>query len=231
MLPLSIHDLYFRSGDKTLLHGINLHIDTPGITVVMGPNGAGKSLLVRLIHGLVMPSAGSISWAGAAIDLSTRKRQAMVFQKPVLLRRSVAANIDFVLSGPGKRDLREQILRQAGLIEQSSQAARSLSGGEQQRLALARALATDPDVLILDEPCANLDPASTQRIEQLLRQSRDRQVKIFLVTHDIGQAKRLADDLVFMHAGRVDEHTTAESFFESPSSTYARAYLDGRLVF
>ncbi len=232
MLPLEIKSLCFRAGQETLLDNINLHLETSGISVIMGANGAGKSLFLRIVHGLLEPDSGEIRWRGAAMDETLRKHQALVFQKPVLLRRSVAANIDFVLKpiGGRYRQRRDEILRQAGLERQWNQPARLLSGGEQQKLALARALATNPEVLLLDEPCASIDSTSTLHIEALLRDTRERGVKIILVTHDIGQAHRLADDVVFMHRGRIIEHSPATDFFDSPTSPEARAFLDGELV-
>lgn len=232
LLPLEVDSLCYRVGQETLLDNIDLTIESPGISVVMGANGAGKSLLLRMVHGLLEAESGEIRWHGLPMDLALRRRQALVFQKPVLMRRSVAANIDFVLKPMGGqyRQRRDQVLRQAGLERQSNQPARLLSGGEQQKLALARALATGPDALLLDEPCASIDSASTLQIENLLLDTRERGVKIILVTHDIGQARRLADDVVFMHRGRVLEHRPAASFFDAPASPEARAYLDGRIV-
>ena len=232
LLPLEVESLRFEVAGESLIDGVDLEINSSGISVVMGANGAGKSLLLRLIHGLLQPTAGRIRWGGARLDANTRKRQALVFQKPVLLRRSVAANIDFVLTGRGadRSQRRDEILRAAGLYRQRQQPARLLSGGEQQKLALARALATEPRVLLLDEPCASIDSASTLQIETLLEQARAQGVKIILVTHDIGQARRLADDVAFMHGGRLLEHREAAQFFETPSSTEASAYLDGKIV-
>ena len=232
MLPLEVTSLDYRVEDKALLENVNLRIDHDGITAIMGPNGAGKSLFLRLIHGLLTPSSGQVRWNGRELDLATRRRQALVFQKPVLMRRSVAANIDFVLKPGGGhyREKRDAILHQAGLLRQRNQPARLLSGGEQQRLALARALATEPEVLLLDEPCASIDASATLQIEHLLRQTRERGVKIILVTHDMGQARRLADDILFMHHGHLLEHRPMQEFFDSPESTQARAFVEGRLV-
>ncbi len=231
-LPLKVRDLCFSARGKRLVSNFNLDIESPGITAIMGPNGAGKSLLVRLLHGLLEPESGHVKWNGKALNLATRSEQAMVFQKPVLLRRSVAANIDFVLQhchSPSKRQ-RHEILSEAGLHEQQMQPARLLSGGEQQRLALARALATSPEILFLDEPTASIDPAATRQIEHWLEQIRDSGVKLILVTHDIGQARRLASDVVFMHRGRLLEHTTARAFFDLPATREAQAYLGGELI-
>lgn len=232
LLPLEIDSLCYEVERERLIDDFSLSIGSSGISVVMGANGAGKSLLLRLIHGLLTPTSGAVRWGGAVLDMATRKRQALVFQKPVLLRRSVAANMDFVLKpcGGDYRERRDAILREAGLYRQRQQPARQLSGGEQQKLALARALATDPAVLLLDEPCASIDSASTLQIENLLEHTRERGVKIILVTHDIGQARRLADDVAFMHGGRLLEYRPAAAFFETPQSAEAEAYLDGRIV-
>jgi tungstate transport system ATP-binding protein len=156
----------------------------------------------------------------------------MVFQTPVLLRRSVAANIDFVLNLHDGRNLQssEEILHMAGLVDKARQPARLLSGGERQRLAIARALATNPDVLFLDEPTASLDPASTLAIEEIVGQARDRGVKIIFITHDVGQARRLGDEVIFMHHGAIVEQAPATRFFDSPESSEARDYLAGRIV-
>ncbi|MEK9673427.1 MAG: ATP-binding cassette domain-containing protein [Rhodospirillaceae bacterium] len=232
MLPLSTRGLTFVADGKALVSGVDLDISSAGVTVVMGPNGAGKSLLLRLLHGLIDPAAGSINWGGRPLDEDVRKRQAMVFQRPVLLRRSVAANIDFVLKLRGGKDdaRRRDLLDLAGLAAQADQPARLLSGGEQQRLALARALATEPDVLFMDEPTANLDPASTLRIEEIVKQTSARGAKTMFITHDLGQARRLADDVVFMHRGRVLEHSTAQRFFTTPQSNEAGDYMAGKIV-
>ena len=231
LLPLQLSSLSYSVGDTCLLNDLNVTIDSPGITAIMGPNGAGKSLFLRMIHGLISPTIGEVRWQGNALDLSIRRQQALVFQKPVLMRRSVAANIDFVLKSrvSDYRQRREQVLQQAGLSGQRDQPARLLSGGEQQKLALVRALALGPRVLLLDEPCASIDSAASLQIENLLRLTRQQAVKIILVTHDIGQARRLADDVVFMHNGKLLEYAPAEHFFSSPGSTQAEAYIDGRI--
>lgn len=232
LLPLEVSSLCFNVEKKSLLQGLNLCIDHPGISVILGPNGAGKSLLVRLLHGLLVADSGSIKWNGKIIDENLRKMQAMVFQKPVLLRRSVAANIEFVLknSSVGHQKICRQILEEAALYDQRHQPARLLSGGEQQRLALARALATSPQVLFLDEPTASIDPRSSLQIENLLTSVSEAGVKLILVTHDIGQARRLARDVIFMQRGRILEHTGAEEFFTQARSVEAQAFLHGDLI-
>ncbi len=232
LLPLEVASLGFTAGGETLIDRVSFVIAEPGISVIMGPNGAGKSLLLRLLHGLLEPGAGTVAWGGRPLDAAARRRQAMVFQKPVLMRRSVAGNIDFVL--PRRRDDRrarcDAILREAGLYRQRRQPARLLSGGEQQRLALARALATGPEVLLLDEPCASLDSGTTLAIENRLQAARASGLKIVLVTHDLGQARRLADEILFMHRGRIVEQQPAAAFFAAPRSAEARAYVAGKIV-
>jgi tungstate transport system ATP-binding protein len=230
LLPLEVRALHLRCGETAVLDGVDLDLGVSGCTVVMGPNGAGKSLLLKLLHGLMRPSSGRISWAGQRPETVTT-RQALVFQKPVLLRRTVAANIDFVLrSRKADRGRVARLLADAGLAHKAGQPARRLSGGEAQRLALARALATAPEVLFLDEPTASLDPASVLAIERIVAQARDSGVRVVLVTHDIGQARRMADDVVFLHRGRVADHAAAADFFAAPRCQAARDYLNGDVV-
>lgn len=225
-------DLTYRVGSTNLIDAIDLDLPSRSLTVVMGPNGAGKSLLLRLMHGLLEPTYGTVLWGGRPLDNTVRKRQSMVFQRPVLLRRSVAANIRFVLKlrGLATPERTTEILEYAGLADQAYQPARLLSGGEQQRLALARALALDPRVLFMDEPTASLDPASTAAIESIVKRVHERGTKIIFITHDLGQARRLAEDVVFLNRGRLVEHTSASRFFDDPDSGEARDYLEGRLI-
>jgi tungstate transport system ATP-binding protein len=233
LLPLQTRGLTFQTADgNRLIDGINMTLSAGGLTVVMGPNGAGKSVLLRLLHGLLEPTGGTIKYASMPLNDAIRERQALVFQKPVLLRRSVAANIDFVLKlrGVGDPVRRDQLLDQVGLLDRAAQQARQLSGGEQQRLALARALATRPDILFLDEPAASLDLASTLMIEQITSNAHDAGTKIIFVTHDVAQARRLAGDVVFLSAGYLVETADADDFFSNPKSPKAQAYLEGRLV-
>ncbi|AKI01987.1 ABC-type phosphate transport system, ATPase component [Hoeflea sp. IMCC20628] len=232
---LRVDGLSLKMAGKLLVNIEKLTLDPRSVTVIMGPNGAGKSLLLRLVHGLIAPTQGWISWGEVACGEATRSTQAMVFQKPVLLRRSVASNIDFVLrlragTSAQRRARCDELLTRVGLSGQAGQPARLLSGGEQQRLALARALATRPKVLLLDEATASLDPASVQMIEQIVLASNTDETKVIFVTHDIGQARRLADDVAFLHHGELVEHRPAEAFFAQPSSEAAKAYLSGRIV-
>ncbi|SFA99281.1 tungstate transport system ATP-binding protein [Poseidonocella pacifica] len=231
LLPLSCEGLCFDAGGMRLLGPVDLTLAPGRITVVMGHNGAGKSLLLGLLHGLRAPSAGTVRWSTRDSGDTLRRRQAMVFQKPVLLRRSVAANVDFALKTRGRPDpdRRDALLAHVGLSHLAARPARKLSGGEQQRLSLARALATEPEILFLDEPTASLDPASVRAIEDIVFAAHDAGTKIVFVTHDLGQARRLADEIVFLHDGRVAEQTLASTFFDKPRSAAALAYLEGRL--
>jgi tungstate transport system ATP-binding protein len=235
LLPLELRGLSFETGGRRLVDSVDLRIETRGISVIMGPNGAGKSLLLRLIHGLIVPSGGTVIWAGTPTNEAITRRQAMVFQKPVLLRRSVTGNITYALGlrGIPRRERASRALRAlelGGLQHHAFRPARVLSGGEQQRLCLARALSLDPEVLLLDEPTASLDPASTLAIERLLIDAKHRGIKVIVVTHDVGQARRLAEEIIFLHHGRLVEHQPAWRFFEQPESDTARAFLAGGLV-
>ena len=232
MMPLEAGDLTLRISGQTLLDGVSFKLSGNAITAVMGFNGAGKSLLLRLLHGLIEATSGTIIWAGRPMSNELRRRQAMVFQKPVLLRRSVAANVDFVLVQSGRRNpaRRDSLLERVGLAHLARRPARLLSGGEQQRLALARALAMEPGVLFLDEPTASLDPGSTAMIEDIVKGAQAGGTKIIFVTHDVGQAKRVAGDVLFLHQGKLAEQALAETFFSAPSSSAAQAYLSGRLT-
>ncbi|HEX6142261.1 MAG TPA: ATP-binding cassette domain-containing protein [Geminicoccaceae bacterium] len=235
VLPLAAERLVFEAGGRRLIDGISIVL-RPGLrSVVMGPNGAGKSLTLRLLHGLLRPSGGRILWDGRPLDRAAQLRQAMVFQRPVMLRRSALDNLLHALRARGvpRRacgSRAQAALERAGLEGQARTPARLLSGGEQQRLALARALALAPEILFLDEPCANLDPASTLVIETLIQQAHDEGTKIVLVTHDLGQAKRLADEVIFLHRGRLLEQSPAARFFDRPASPEAEAFLAGRIV-
>ena len=235
ILPVAAENLVFEAGGRRLIDGLDLTLRAGTRTVVIGPNGAGKSLLLRLLHGLIRPTAGSISWAGRPADRDVRRRQAMVFQRPVLLRRSTAANMRYALRANGVRGAAlgrrvEDWMRRADLLDLARRPARVLSGGEQQRLAVARALSPEPEILFLDEPTASLDPASTLAIEDLIQRAHGAGTKIVLVTHDLGQARRFADEIVFLCRGRVEEVSPAASFFGRPRSDKAQAFVDGRIV-
>jgi tungstate transport system ATP-binding protein len=233
VLPIVGRGLVLRRAGRRIIDNLDITVNGGGISVVMGPNGAGKSVLLRLLTGLLSPDAGTVNWGGHQPDRLRAPLVGMVFQKPVLLRRSALANVRYVLKRGNRAERNKragEALARAGLGHLADVPARLLSGGEQQRLALARALAPEPEVLLLDEPCANLDPAATAAIEALILDARVRGTRILLITHDIAQAKRLADDITFLHEGRVVEQGPAVSFFETPASKAGRAYLEGRLL-
>src|SRR3954471_20161590 len=213
-LPLAFEDVSLRAGETAILDRISLIFGSGAPTVLLGPNGSGKSTLLRLAMGLAAPSSGRITWGGRA---TPGERLAMMFQRPVMLRRSVAANIAYAL--PVRDDGRVAgLLAQAGLSALAARPARKLSGGEQQRLALARALARDPEILFLDEPTASLDPGATKAVEDIIAAVAASGVKIVMATHDIGQARRLAGEIVFLARGRLIENTVANCFFEAPAT-------------
>jgi len=234
LLPLELSAVRFEAGGKRLIHDLSLRIETGPPSIVLGPNGAGKSLLLRLCHGLIEPSAGRIGWAHTD-RAAIRRGQAMVFQRPVLLRRSAAANVAYPLRlrGVGRRERESRVARalsRAGLSELAARPARVLSSGEQQRLAIARAWGTEPEVLFLDEPTSNLDPAATRAIEELILAIHAAGTKIVMTTHDLAQARRLADEIVFMYRGRLLERAAAASFFAGPATAEGRAFLAGALL-
>jgi len=228
---LALNNISYCVNNKRILQDISFDLPGQGITAIMGFNGAGKSLLLKIMHGIVKPSSGTVLWNQQPSDARHRLSQAMVFQKPVLLRRSVKANIDFVTKQRGAHNpaARNALLIKVGLEHKASQPARLLSGGEQQRLALARALACHPDIVFLDEATASLDPASSAIIEQIVVDQASAGTKVIMVTHNAAQAARIADHVVFLDAGRVTDYASTEQFFNAPSSQAAAAYLEGRL--
>lgn len=231
MLPLVLDNISFAVSGKTIIDRVSMEISAGPRTVILGPNGAGKSVLMRLCHGLLAPTSGSITWRDA---VNGRPRQAMVFQRPVMLRRSALANIAYglKLSGvsPRERTLRARdVLDAVGLAGIAERPARVLSGGEQQRVALARAWVLGPEVLFLDEPTANLDPSATRDIETLIGQIRAGGTKIVMTTHNLGQAKRVGDEILFLDHGRLVERAPVDRFFTKPASAEAEAFIRGEL--
>ena len=232
ILPGGLEGVSFEVGGQRLIDGIDLTFDKGPLTVILGPNGAGKSLTLRLAHGLIKPTSGRVFWSGGG---EPRDRQAMVFQRPVLMRRSAAANLDFAmkLRGLGKAERqkrRDKVMMLTGLSKIADRPARVLSAGEQQRLAVARAWAIRPQVLFLDEPTASLDPTATRAVETIVSAIHDSGTKVIMTTHDLGQARRLGEEIVFLHRGKLLERTAAESFFERPQSAMARAFVQGELI-
>ena len=234
LLPLTFDRVSLDLGGARLIHELSFTLEAGPRTVILGPNGAGKSLTLRLCHGLLRPSAGTVRWAGPDA-FGTPRRQAMVFQSPVMLRRPALANVAYALALNGvSRSERSgraaRALEWAGLAAAAQRPARGLSEGEQQRLALARAWALEPEVLFLDEPTASLDPAATRAIERAIEAVHRAGAKVVMTTHDLGQARRLADEVLFLHHGRLIERGPADGFFAAPRSAEAAAFLDGELL-
>ncbi len=232
ILPLQVRNLHYEADGVPLIKDISFTLDRGTKTIILGHNGAGKSLLLRLCHGLIAPKAGRIDWKGNAQDPA--QRQAMVFQRPIMLRRTVADNVDYALRlrGVPHSERRGQVvdaLKQTRLHRHAGRQARTLSFGEQQRLALARAWAMKPDILFLDEPTASLDPAVTRSIEDLINLIHGAGTKIVMSTHDLGQARRLADEILFLHRGRLVSHAPACDILNNPKDKEISAFIQGEL--
>lgn len=232
-LPVMLDRVSVRAGDTTIIDRLTLTLTSGSPTLVIGPNGAGKSTLLRLCMGLAAPTEGRITWGGRSDAKPTRR--AFVFQRPVMLRRTAAANIAYGLTHadyPREKIAARtaELLERVGLSDLALRPARRLSGGEQQRLALARALARDPELLLLDEPTASLDPAATRGVEEIVRDAAQSGIKIVMASHDLGQVRRLAGDVVFMVRGTVREQAPAEDFLKTPSTQEAAAFVRGDLV-
>ncbi len=222
--------LNFVSGNQVILSNLTATFPQSGISVVMGPNGAGKSVLLRTIIGLLKPTSGFVQ-----LNPDFAARTAMVFQRPVLIRRSVYGNLAHALAiarYPRKNRKKRiaELISIAGLKGLERNPARQLSGGEQQRLQMVRALSAEPKLILLDEPTASLDPQSTRAIEGIIRSTAEENVKLILVTHDIGQAKRLADDVTFVHQGRVLEQSKPLDYFNFPKTREVKCFLEGELL-
>ena len=232
-IPIRLFEVEVLAGGVTILNRVSVSIGAGAPTILIGANGSGKTTFLRVAMGLIPPSLGSITWGGR--ETVPPARRAILFQRPVMLRRSVAGNVGYALAVASvPRDQREwrtdELLSLVGLAGLQARPARRLSGGEQQRLALARALARNPSVLFLDEPTANLDPAATRAIEHIVQEVSASGVKIVMATHDLGEARRLAGDIIFLHRGSVIESGPADAFFAAPATDDARRFLAGELL-
>ena len=233
ILPLRLSDIEVRRAGGTILGPLDLDVEDSGPLVVLGPNGSGKSTLLRVCHGITRPTKGSANWtvARAEADLA----QAFVFQTPILLRRTALENVAYPLTlrQEGKKNARSkalQMLDDVGLSDLATLRANVLSGGEKQKLALARALVTRPEVLFLDEPTASLDGRSTREIEAILTKAQTNGTKLVMATHDLGQARRIAAHIVFLLNGKIVETRPAKDFFDGPETQAAQAFLKGDIV-
>jgi len=229
ILPLTVTSLAYLAGAVEVIRDVSFEVERGSRNIVLGANGAGKSVLLRLLHGLLIPSGGEIKWSRRDAQF----KQAMVFQRPVMLRRTAQENIEFALRIAGSRDVSgtaSKALKHVGLTHLAKRPARLCSGGEQQRIALARAWALAPEVLFLDEPTASLDPTATKAIEEVISAINKAGTTIIMTTHDIGQAKRIADRVLFLHRGQLVEDRSAAQFFHGPQSKEAAAFIKGELL-
>ncbi|SFR64330.1 tungstate transport system ATP-binding protein [Litoreibacter janthinus] len=233
LFPLRLRDAQVRRRGKTILGPVDLELDGQGLTIIVGPNGSGKTTLLRVMHGVERLSGGTVDWS--MDEDRARERQAYVFQSPIMLRRSVADNLHYPLrlSGVSRREAEPRVadwIKRIGLDGHAQAPATRLSGGERQKLALARALIRQPEVLFLDEPCANLDGRATREFETLLLATRDSGTRIVMATHDLGQAKRLASDALFILSGRIHDSAAAPAFFDAPKTPELASFLRGDIV-
>ena len=233
ILPLALEDLSFVAGGRTIIEPLRLAIEAGPSTIILGANGAGKSVLMRLMHGLIAPSSGTIRWSDPDPQW-LRRKQAMVFQRPVMLRRSALANITYALElarvpRTEREALAFEALESVGLPHLAHRPARVLSGGEQQRLALARAWALHPEVLFLDEPTASLDPGATREIETVIKAFDAAGTKIIMATQNLGQTRRVGDEVLFLHEGRLAERAPVADFFARPATIEAADFIKGEI--
>ncbi|WP_299417964.1 ATP-binding cassette domain-containing protein [uncultured Sulfitobacter sp.] len=233
LFPLKVRGAATVRRGRRLVGPVDLELGGAGATVVMGPNGSGKTSLLRLLHGSARLTEGSIAWACDAAQ--AQRAQGFVFQRPVMLRRSVLENLIYPLRTRGVEKATackraEDWAVRVGLEAMLEQSATSLSGGEQQKLALARAMISEPELLFLDEPTAALDGRATREVESVLQQARMAGTRLILSTHDLGQARRLADEVLFMMHGKIHEQASAAQFFDTPASVQAQAFLRGDIV-
>lgn len=228
--PLTLSDVVVRRQGRIVIGPVDLALKAEGTTIVLGPNGSGKTTLLRVMHGVERISDGKVQWAQ-----NDPAQHAFVFQSPVVLRRTVAQNLAYplrLLNTPKARakSAVENWLARIGLSDKADLTATRLSGGERQKLAIARALIREPDVLFLDEPCANLDGHATREIETILRDAAMTGTRLVMATHDMGQARRLAQDVVFMLNGKIHETGTADSIFDTPKTSELASFLNGDIV-
>ena len=231
VLPIVIDAVAFAAGETCILQRRDAGAGGRAADGADRPQRLGQDHADQAGHGPAStPTAGSVRYAQA--DRAAR-RLAIVFQKPVMLRRTAGSNVAYALKAAGRPSdaaTIAKLLDRVGLAALAGRPARRLSGGEQQRLALARALARDPEVLFLDEPTASLDPAATKAVEDIVARAAAGGVKVVMSTHDLGQARRLAGDIVFLAKGRLIERAPAERFFAAPATPEARSFVAGELV-
>ncbi|MBL4907469.1 MAG: ATP-binding cassette domain-containing protein [Sneathiella sp.] len=233
ILPLVVKDACVKKRGFQIVGPLNMQLSGEGCSIVIGPNGSGKTTFLRLMHGLEKASTGLVKWNGRRPDIYAR--QSFVFQTPVVMRRSVHENIAYplIIRGVKRRTAlleAEKWVTDVGLGSSAEKDANVLSGGEKQKLAIARALITKPDILFLDEPSTNLDGASTHDIEKLILKARDDGTRIVMATHDFGQARRLSTEIFFMYHGTIHEHAKNGDFFAGPKTKEAQAFIRGDIL-
>jgi tungstate transport system ATP-binding protein len=231
MINLTFENMSFIDDNKTLLGPIDINMNLNGITCVLGYNGAGKSLFLELCHGMLEPTTGSVAWNGQSA-LTTRNQRGFIFQSRIILRRSVRQNIALPMQAAGwsRNDIdtrTTELLNMAQLTSQGDDPAAILSGGEAQRMALVRALSTRPNLLIMDEPTSSLDPTATAKFETMIQDVASSGVQFIWATHNIAQAKRFANNIIFINDGTITEHGSAVDFFAAPKSKAAQTYITG----
>ena len=232
-LPLIVRDVVYKSQDSVLIDKINLEISSNHTSIILGHNGSGKSLLLKLLHGVITPFSGTITWN--QMTPSTQQYwRTFLLQRPTFFHQTVLFNIEFVLkvAKTPKSEYKarcEQALEICGLTRLADRNTYSLSGGELQKLSLARAWVLEPSVVLLDEPTVALDPPSVIGFENIIQQFEQSNTKVIMTTHDISQAKRLASEIVFIDKGKILEHSPADKFFSEPQSKQAKNFLGGKL--
>ena len=224
-------NLLIKKSSSLLLGPMSFELVNLSFMILLGQNGAGKTSLLRLLHGLDSPESGSLVWE-PKIKVED---QSFVFQSPIILRRNVLENVFYplILRGVSKSDaisIAKEWLKKIFLIQKAYEPALSLSGGERQRMVIARALISKPKILFLDEPTVNLDGESKLQIENLLKQALRDGTKIIMATHDLGQAKRLGEHILFLHNGKVVETTSVNSFFSEPQTDEALTFVRGGIL-
>ena len=229
ILPLKIDRVWFKIAGEILLENITLTIEKGSPKILMGANGSGKTLLMRVAHGLLMPTQGNVSWAENYRNFRS-VRQTMVFQKPIMLRRTVKENLLFALNNVEKdRIKKEQLVQKAlsevNLAHKADAHAPTLSQGEQQKLAIIRACLLKPEVLFLDEPTSNIDPHYTREIESLIKNISNHGTQIIMATHNIDQAKRLNGEILFMKKGRLIDKRNTSEFFANIKDSHISEFL------
>lgn len=232
--PLRMENVSYSINEATLIRNLDLEINSDGTSIILGHNGAGKSLLLKLFHGVIKPNHGKVTWNSQHPNIYQYWRT-FLLQRPTFFNQSIEYNIEFVLriAGIDKNQHKkrcEQALEVCGLTHLRQRNTRSLSGGELQKVSLARAWVLEPSVILLDEPTVALDPPSVISFESIIQQFVNSGSKIIMTTHDLSQAERLANEIIFIDKGTLIEQSDALNFFAGPSSNQAQKFVSGELT-